>query len=86
MEPDFISAVASALRTDCLVITETSDCEDLAECCNLCGSLGVAHFEEGEGAAQTFHRCLRCLAEFVGCNFGKMSVDSRTRLTGAQSG
>ncbi len=56
--------------------------EALIDCCILCGSAGVIHFDERVPPAQVFHRCLRCLAEYTGCNFGDYKLDPHTRLSG----
>ena len=35
------------------------------DCCPICGSLGVFHFEDKDDS-EKFHRCMRCLSEFQG--------------------
>ena len=37
------------------------------DCCPICGSLGVIHFEDKDDS-EKFHRCMRCLSEFHGCH------------------
>lgn len=37
------------------------------DCCPICGSLGVIHFEDQDDS-EKFHRCMRCLSEFHGCH------------------
>lgn len=51
------------------------------ECCINCGSIAIIHFDMGEkNEAEMFHRCLRCLGEYSGCNHGLSDLEPRSRL------
>ncbi len=60
-----------------------ADPDFMVECCNGCGSAGVIHFDERDGDENAFHRCMRCMVDYIGCNFGPFNVEPRTRLSGA---
>lgn len=54
-------------RRKTIWVNENPDIPEDFDCCPICGSLGVFHFEDKEDD-EFFHRCLRCLSEFHGCN------------------
>lgn len=54
----------------------------MIECCNNCGSAGVIHFDENDGDENAFHRCMRCMVDYIGCNWGPFINDPRKRLSG----
>lgn len=68
-----------------IILEKDINDDEMIECCLNCGSAGVVHFDEGDGPEMTFHRCMRCLGEYTGCNFGSQNLDPRTRLTGLQT-
>ncbi len=49
------------------VISEQIEDGKKHECCPLCGSLGVVHFEDASTVPDMQHRCLRCNGGWDGC-------------------
>jgi len=50
-----------------IIVTEKSESEEKQDCCPLCGSLGVIHFEDATTTPDMQHRCLRCNGGWDGC-------------------
>ena len=38
------------------------------DCCILCGSYGVVHFQDKNAGTEYEHRCLKCDATWTGCS------------------
>ena len=38
------------------------------DCCILCGSYGVVHFQDSNAGTEYEHRCLKCDAQWTGCS------------------
>jgi len=54
-----------------IVVDENShgDVPGLAkDCCILCGSYGVVHFQDRDAGTEYSHRCLKCDAVWTGCS------------------
>jgi hypothetical protein len=50
-----------------MIVYEQVEGEDREECCPICGSLGVVHFEDISTVPDMQHRCLRCNGGWDGC-------------------
>ena len=55
---------------------------ELKDCCILCGSWGVVHFQDASSGGDYEHRCLRCDATWTGCS-ASSSLTPKERLTTA---
>jgi len=38
------------------------------DCCILCGSYGIVHFQDKNAGVEYEHRCLKCDATWTGCS------------------
>jgi len=52
------------------------------DCCILCGSLGVVHFQDKNAGTEYEHRCLKCDATWTGCSVSS-STSPEERLSTA---
>jgi len=50
-----------------IIIAEQIEDGEKQECCPICGSLGVVHFEDTSTIPDMQHRCLRCNGGWDGC-------------------
>ena len=50
-----------------MIVDENPNDGEKNECCPLCGSYGVVHFEDSEMTPDMQHRCLRCNGGWDGC-------------------
>ena len=50
-----------------MIVDENPNDGEKHECCPLCGSHGVVHFEDSEMTPDMQHRCLRCNGGWDGC-------------------
>jgi len=50
-----------------IIVTEQIEDGEKQECCLICGSLGVVHFEDISSTPDMQHRCLRCDGGWDGC-------------------
>ena len=59
------------------------------DCCVLCGSYGVVHFQDRNAGVEYEHRCLKCDAQWTGCSVSssdspeeRLSTASRVESAG----
>jgi len=50
-----------------IIVDEQIEDGEKHECCAICGSLGVVHFEDISTIPTMQHRCLRCNGGWDGC-------------------
>ena len=55
---------------------------ELKDCCILCGSWGVVHFQDDQAGGEYEHRCLKCDATWTGCSISS-SLTPTERLSDA---
>ena len=60
------------------------------DCCILCGSYGIVHFQDRNAGIEYEHRCLKCDATWTGCSVSssdspeeRLSPASRVETAGS---